>query len=67
MAVHSITELAGTSTEGFDGAIRDAIKTASKSLRNLEWFEVTDVRGRIKDGDIEEFQVVLKVGFKYES
>ncbi len=64
MAVHSITELAGTSTDSFDSAVRDAIKTASKSLRNLEWFEVTDVRGRIKDGDIEEFQVVLKVGFK---
>ena len=67
MAVHSITELAGTSTESFDSAIRDAIKTASKSLRNLEWFEVTDVRGRIINSDIAEFQVVLKVGIKYES
>ena len=64
--LHAITELAGTSTESFDDAIRNAIKTAGKSLRNLEWFEVTSVRGNVQNGDIHEFQVVLKVGFKYE-
>jgi len=64
--VHSITELVGTSTQSIDEAIRNAIKTAHKSLRNLEWFEVVDMRGMIDAGNVKQYQVVLKLGFKYE-
>lgn len=64
--VHAITELVGTSSESYEDAIRNAVNIAGKSLRNLEWFEVQSHRGQIRDGKIAEFQVVLKVGFKYE-
>lgn len=65
-SVHAITELAGTSSKSIDDAIRNAVETAGKSLRSLEWFEMISVRGQINDGSVEEFQVVVKVGFKYE-
>lgn len=64
--VHAITELAGTSTESIEDAIRNAVETAGKSLRSLEWFEVISVRGSVKDNNVHEFQVIVKVGFKYE-
>lgn len=64
--VHAITELAGTSSKSIDDAIRNAVETAGKSLRSLEWFEMISVRGRVDNGNVEEFQVVIKVGFKYE-
>ena len=64
--VYSISEIVGTSPDGVDAAIRNAITRASRTLRNLDWFEVAEVRGHIVDGDIEHFQVRLKVGFRVE-
>jgi flavin-binding protein dodecin len=64
--VYSISEIVGTSPDGVDAAIRNAITRASRTLRNLDWFEVAEVRGHIVDGDIEHFQVRLKVGFRLE-
>lgn len=64
--VYSVTEIVGTSTKSVDDAIRNAIKTASETLRHLDWFEVTQVRGHIDKGDIAHFQVMLKLGFRYE-
>jgi dodecin len=64
--VYSITELVGTSPDGTDAAIRNAISRASRTLRNLDWFEVTEVRGYIGDDGIDHFQVRLKVGFRLE-
>ena len=64
--VYSITELVGTSTDSVEGAIQNAVKTAGKTLRNLEWFEVTTVRGHIEDGKIAHYQVGLKLGLRYE-
>jgi dodecin len=64
--VYSISEIVGTSPDGLDAAIRNAIQRASRTLRNLDWFEVAEVRGHIVDNDIEHFQVRLKVGFRLE-
>ncbi len=64
--VYSVTEVYGSSSDSRDGAIRNAVGTASKSLRNLEWFEVTEIRGHIVDGGVGHFQVGVKLGFRYE-
>ncbi|MFE7231608.1 dodecin [Streptomyces sp. NPDC057596] len=63
---YRVTEIVGSSHEGVDQAIRNAITRASQTLRNLDWFEVTQVRGQIEDGRIEHYQVGLKVGFRIE-
>ena len=61
---YRVTEIVGTSHEGVDQAIRNGIARASQTLRNLDWFEITQVRGQIEDGQIEHYQVGLKVGFR---
>lgn len=66
MATYKMTEIVGTSPDSFAAAVKSAVKRASKTLRNLGWFEVTDQRGLIKDGEVAEFQVTIKVGFKLE-
>ena len=63
--VYSVSEIAGSSTESIDDAIKGAVSRASKTLHNLDWFEVTDLRGRIEDGRCR-FQVTLKVGFRLD-
>jgi flavin-binding protein dodecin len=64
--VYSISEIVGSSTESIDDAIRGAIERASKTLHNLDWFEVTDIRGHIGDDRLHHFQVTLKVGFRLD-
>jgi dodecin len=64
--VYSISEIVGTSPDGVDPAIRNAIERASRTLRNLDWFEVSEIRGYIGDQSIDHFQVRLKVGFRLE-
>ena len=64
--VYSISEIVGTSPDGVDPAIRNAITRASRTLRNLDWFEVAEIRGYIGEGGIDHFQVRLKVGFRLE-
>lgn len=63
--IYRITELVGSSTVSVDDAIRGAVSRAAKTLHNLDWFEVTDLRGRIEDGGCR-FQVTLKVGFRVD-
>ena len=63
--VYSISEIVGSSTEGIDDAIKGAVSRASKTLHNLDWFEVTGMRGRIEDG-LCHFQVTVKVGFRLD-
>ncbi|MFD4138538.1 dodecin family protein [Streptomyces sp. NBC_00390] len=63
---YRVTEIVGSSPDGVDQAIRNGIARASETLRGLDWFEVTQVRGHIVDGEIEHFQVGLKVGFRLE-
>jgi flavin-binding protein dodecin len=65
-AVYKIVELAGSSTESFDDAVRAAIARASATLRNIRWFEVKQMRGHVEDGRVAHFQVELKVGFTLE-
>jgi flavin-binding protein dodecin len=64
--VYRVTEIVGTSPEGIDQAIRNGIERASQTLRHLDWFEVTQVRGQVKDNTVEHFQVGLKLGFRLE-
>jgi len=64
--VYSVTEIYGSSTTSIDDAIRNAVETAGKSLRHLEWFEVSQIRGHIKNDRVAHFQVGLKLGFRYE-
>jgi flavin-binding protein dodecin len=64
--VYRITELTGTSTTGLEEAIQGGISRAAKTLRNLDWFEVTDIRGHIAEGSIAHYQVTMKVGFRLD-
>ncbi|MCK7625659.1 dodecin family protein [Streptomyces sp. RS10V-4] len=63
---YRVTEIVGTSQQSVDAAIRNGLKRASDTLRNLDWFEVTQVRGNIVDGEVDHIQVGLKVGFRLE-
>ncbi|SDJ46058.1 dodecin [Streptomyces indicus] len=63
---YRVTEIVGTSTEGIDQAVRNGIARAAQTLRGLDWFEVTQVRGHIENGEVAHFQVGLKVGFRLE-
>jgi flavin-binding protein dodecin len=65
--VYKLVELVGSSTTGTDDAIRNAIQTASQTIRHIDWFEVVETRGHVKDDQIAHFQVTLKVGFRIES
>ncbi len=64
--VYSISEIYGSSGRSVEEAIDNAIATASESLRNLDWFEVTEIRGHIEDGKVAHYQVGLKIGFRYQ-
>ena len=66
MPVYKKIEVVGTSTESLDDAIQNAVNTASKSVRNLRWFEVTETRGSIGDNNALEYQVTVKIGFHIE-
>jgi hypothetical protein len=61
--IYKTIELTGTSSVGSDDAVKNALARASKTTRNLRWFEVTEVRGRIEDGDVAQWQVAAKVSF----
>ena len=63
---YRLTEIVGTSDEGVDAAIRNGIARANQTLRHLDWFEVTQIRGQIVDGQVAHYQVGLKVGFRLE-
>lgn len=63
---YRLTEIVGTSPESIEQAVKNGIARASKTLRHLDWFEVTQIRGQVKDGDVEHFQVGLKLGFRLE-
>ncbi len=61
---YKMIELVGVSEDSIQQAVRNAITRASQSLKGLDWFEVTEVRGLVKDGQVSQFQVTLKVGFR---
>src|SRR3979409_1060814 len=63
---YRIIEIVGSSPDGIDAAIRNAISRASETMRGMDWFDVQSVRGHLQDGVIGHFQVTLKVGFRLE-
>jgi dodecin len=68
MSAHTyrVTEIVGSSEVGLEDAIRSGLARANQTLRHLDWFEVTQIRGHLDEGDIQHFQVGLKVGFRME-
>ena len=64
--VYRVTEIVGSAPESIDQAVRNAIARAKRTLRHLDWFEVTEIRGHIEDDEIGHFQVTLKIGFRLE-
>jgi flavin-binding protein dodecin len=63
---YRLTEIVGTSTESVQQAIRNGVAKASQTLRHLDWFEVSEIRGTVADGNVGVFQVAMKVGFRVE-
>jgi dodecin len=64
--IYKISEIVGTSPVSFAEATKAAVAEAAKTIRHMEWFQVTEETGKINDGKVEEFQVRLKIGFKLE-
>jgi hypothetical protein len=64
--VYKVVEIVGSSSKGTDDAIQNAIGRASKTLKNLDWFEVVETRGHLANGKIGHYQVTLKIGFRLE-
>lgn len=63
---YKLIELVGSSTEGTDHAIRDAIAKAALTVKHMDWYEVVESRGHIVDGKVSHYQVTIKVGFRLE-
>lgn len=64
--VYKMVEIVGTSKESFARAVATGIARASKTLRNIDWFEVAEMRGRVENGQVAQYQVKMKVGFRLE-
>ncbi len=63
---YGITEVVGTSTTSIDDAVAGAVARASTTVRGLDWFEITEIRGHLEDGAVAHYQVGLKIGFRLE-
>ena len=64
--VYRITEVVGSSPDSVDAAIRNGISRVGRTVRNVEWFEATEIRGHVENGEVGHFQVTLKVGFRLD-
>jgi flavin-binding protein dodecin len=64
--VYKKIEIVGSSPDGVEAAVRNALSRASKTVRNMRWFEVIETRGYIEDGKVDHWQVTLKIGFTLE-
>jgi len=64
--VYKLVEIVGTSDESFEKAVSAGVERAAGTLRNIDWFEVTELRGRVADGKVAQYQVKLKVGFRLD-
>jgi len=64
--VYRVTEIVGSSSVGVAEAIEVAARRAAQTLRNLDWFEVTDIRGHFENGAIAHYQVTVKIGFRLD-
>ncbi len=63
---YRVTEVVGTSTDSLQQAVRNGVSRASETLHNLDWFEVTEIRGWIDNGEVGHFQVSMKSGFRLD-
>ena len=65
MAEHTyrLVEVVGSSPDGVDQAIKNAVEDAAKTLRNIHWFQVVETRGHVEEGKVKHFQVTVKLGF----
>ncbi len=63
---YKLVEIVGTSGRSFADAVSNGVERASKTLRNMDWFEVSELRGRVNGGKVAEFQVKMKVGFRLD-
>ena len=64
--VYRLSEIVGSSPTSVDDAVRNAIRKAAQTVRNIEWFQTQEIRGQVVDGDVAYFQVTVKVGFRVE-
>ena len=64
--IYRLAEIVGTSPDGVDDAIRNAVSRASQTLRNIDWFEMTEVRGHLQNGEVADWQVTVKIGFRLD-
>jgi len=64
--VWKIIEVIGESNESFAKAVKNAVEEAGKTVKEMQWFEVTQFRGTIKENEVSRFQAVVKIGFKVE-
>ena len=64
--VYRLSEIVGSSPTSIDDAIRTAVRKASETVRNIEWFQAEEIRGQVVDGDVAYYQVTLKVGFRVD-
>ena len=64
--VYRLSEIVGSSPASVDDAVRTAIRKASETVRDIEWFQTQEIRGQVVDGDVAHFQVTLKIGFRVE-
>lgn len=66
--VYSVSEIVGSSPDGIEAAVANAVERANRTLRNLDWFEVIATRGNLnRDGTVGHYQVTLKLGFRMEN
>jgi flavin-binding protein dodecin len=65
--VYSISEVVGTSPDSIEQAVNNAVTQAARTVRNLDWFEVVNVRGQLAEGAVAHWQVTVKLGFRLES
>ena len=64
--VYKLVEIVGTSEESFAKAVATGVERASETLRNVDWFEVTELRGRVQNGKVAQYQAKIKVGFRLD-
>ena len=64
--IYRLAEIVGTSQNGVDEAIRNAVARANQTLRNIDWFEMTEIRGHLANGQVADWQVTVKIGFRLE-
>ncbi len=64
--VQKVTEVVGVSKDGFARAAENAVETAAKTVRNLRWFRVTELEGRIHDQKVSEYHATVKIYFDFE-